>query len=127
MSDSPVVLDVPMVKMRRRSQAMIKSLRTWRDSDSDFNPVYNSANELLFSYLPALLVVGEVTVSREASRAELLPRVGVLIGLVERSKENVFIPQHVLYMLRSETMMLPTVNLHVISSEHIGPFTNADL
>lgn len=99
MSDSPVVLDVPMVKMRRRSQAMIKSLRTWR-GDSDFNSIHYSANEPLFSYLPAFLVVGEVTVSREAPRAELLPRVGVLISLEERSTEKTFIPQYALYMLR---------------------------
>lgn len=33
------------------------------------------------AYLPAFLIVGEVTVSREPSCAELLPRVGVLIGL----------------------------------------------
>lgn len=38
-----------------------------------------------FSYLSAFLVVGEVTVSREASRAELFPRVGVLVGLMDMS------------------------------------------
>ncbi len=43
------------------------------------------------AYLPAFLIVREVAVSREASRTELLPRVGVLIGLVKmsRTKTNV--------------------------------------
>lgn len=45
-------------------------------------------SSLLCSNLPAFLVVGEVTVSREAPRAELLPRVGVLVGLVEVATET---------------------------------------
>lgn len=35
------------------------------------------------AYLPAFLVVRQVAVSREPSRTELLPGVGVLIGLVK--------------------------------------------
>lgn len=38
------------------------------------------------AYLPAFLVVREVAVSREASCTELLPGVGVLIGLVKMSR-----------------------------------------
>lgn len=45
-------------------------------------------SSLLRSNLPAFLVVGEVTVPREAPRAELLPRVGVLVGLVEVATET---------------------------------------
>lgn len=40
-------------------------------------------SQLQLSYLPAFLVVGEVTVPRKASRAELSPGVWVLVGLVE--------------------------------------------
>lgn len=46
-------------------------------------------SSLLRSDLPAFLVVGEVTVAREAPRAELLPRVGVLVGLVEGAETDV--------------------------------------
>lgn len=45
-------------------------------------------SSLRFSYLPALLVVGEVAVSRESPRAELFPRVGVLVGLVEMATKT---------------------------------------
>lgn len=38
---------------------------------------------LFLFYLSAFLVVGEVTVSREASCTELFPGVWVLVGLVE--------------------------------------------
>lgn len=42
------------------------------------------------TYLPAFLIVGEVAVSREPSCTELLPGVGVLIGLkMSRTKTSV--------------------------------------
>lgn len=47
------------------------------------------------AYLPAFLVVREVAVSREPSCTELLPRVGVLIGLwkcQEQKKKHITTP-----------------------------------
>lgn len=65
--------------------------RCSRDNEGDFNSICYSVNELFFLflfYLSAFLVVGEVTVSREASRTKLFPRVWVLIGLREISRKE---------------------------------------
>lgn len=51
------------------------------------SPVFPSGS-CVAVYLPAFLTVGEVAVSREPSGTELLPRVGVLIGLVKMSRRK---------------------------------------